>query len=403
MKPRTLAGRLAICAVALVLAACSSSPTPSGSPSSAPSGGATATPTASPTSTAVPVLQGAPNAEVTSRLLIAENLSVPWDMAWTPDGTMYVTMRDEARIWQLKDNVASFLTGPGADWLKANVYTTGEAGLLGIAISPNNPNLFYLYATTDSGNVVLRATRFGDILGKPTVILDGIQKNTYHDAGRIRFGPDGYLYVPTGDAGNKSLPQDLSSLNGKILRIVADGTDSDGTAAPGNPFGTRVWTYGHRNVEGLGWTADGRMFASELGQNIEDELNLIEPGKNYGWPIMEAMIGAPAGTAPGETVGGFTYPLAWWPTTEASPSGITITDEANYMAALTGQRIWRIPLTPTGIGTPTVLLNDLGRVRLVQLGPDGYLYVLTSNTDGRGTPVANDDRIVRLVVRQLPG
>ena len=351
----------------------------------------------------MPVLQGAPNAEVTSRLLIAENLSVPWDMAWTPDGTMYVTMRDEARIWELKDNVASYLTGPGADWLKANVYTTGEAGLLGIAISPTNPNLFYLYATTDSGNVVLRATRFGDILGKPTVILDGIQKNTYHDAGRIRFGPDGYLYVPTGDAGDKTLPQNLASLNGKILRVVADGTDADGTAAPGNPFGTRVWTYGHRNVEGLGWAADGRMFASELGQNIEDELNLIEPGNNYGWPIIEAMIGAPAGTAPGATVGGFTYPLTWWPTSEASPSGITITDEAIYMAALRGQRIWRIPLTPTGIGTPTVLLNDLGRVRLVRQGPDGYLYVLTSNTDGRGTPVANDDRIVRLVVRQLPG
>jgi glucose/arabinose dehydrogenase len=316
---------------------------------------------------------------------------------------MLVTMRGEARVWRYLAGKADYLVGPGAYWLAHNVYTEGEAGLLGIAVSPTNPNVLYLYATLATGNVVMRATLSGQVLGMPTIILDGIAKNTYHDGGRIRFGPDGYLYVGTGDAGDKTLPQDLGSLNGKILRIVADGTAADGTAAPGNPFGTTVWTYGHRNVQGFAWAADGRMYASELGQNVLDELNLIVPGNNYGWPIHEAILGAPTGTAPGATVDGFTYPVVWWPTDECSPSGITITDEAIYVGALRGARVYRVPLTPTGVGTPTVLLNDLGRIRLVQKGPDGFLYILTSNLDGRGTPVATDDRIVRVTVRQLPG
>lgn len=332
--------------------------------------------------------------------MIDNELDLPWDMAWAPDGTMLVTMRDEARIYRLVDNENDYLVGEGADWLKANVDITGEGGLLGIALLPSNPNWVYLYVTRADGNAVVRMLRFGQSLGAPTDVVTGIAKNSYHDGGRIRFGPDGYLYITSGDAGHTALSQDLSSLNGKILRVVADGTEADGSVPADNPFGTLVWSYGHRNPQGIAWAADGRMFSSELGQNTLDELNLIEPGHNYGWPIKEATIGAPADTAPGATIDGFTYPLAWWATSEASPSGITITDEAIYMAALRGERVWRIPLTPDGIGTPHVLLSDLGRIRLVQLGPDGNLYILTSNTAQGDQPVGVD-QIVRIVIREV--
>jgi glucose/arabinose dehydrogenase len=140
------------------------------------------------------------------------------------------------------------------------------------------------------------------------------------------------------------------------------------------------------------------MFASELGQNTLDELNLIEPGNNYGWPIKEAVVDAPDGTAPGATVDGFTYPWAWWPTSEASPSGIAVTDEAVYMAALRGQRLWRIPLTPEGVGTPHVVVDGIGRIRLASLGPDGALYLITSNGTTESNPTG--DLLVRIVVRE---
>jgi glucose/arabinose dehydrogenase len=340
------------------------------------------------------VLSGAPHAEIIDRVTIADGLDIPWDMAWTPDGTMLVTIRDEARILRYRDGTADFLVGEGADWLKANVVNIGEGGLLGIALLPHNPNVVYLYVTRADGNAVVRMLRFGQTLGAPVDVVTGIPKNGNHNGGRIRFGPDGYLYITAGDAADRTLPQNLNSLGGKILRVVADGTEADGSPAPGNPFESLVWSYGHRNPQGIGWAPDGRMFASELGQNTYDELNLIEPGHNYGWPIKEAVVGAPSGTAPGATVDGFTYPLAWWSTADASPSGITVTDEAVYMAALRGERVWRIPLTPDGVGTPEVLLNDLGRIRLVAEGPDGFLYVLSSNG-------SSADKIVRVIVHEV--
>jgi glucose/arabinose dehydrogenase len=314
-------------------------------------------------------------------------------MAWAPDGTMLVTMRHEGRILRIGSGESDYLVGEGAEWLRDNGVKSGEGGVLGIALLPSNPNVVYVYITRADGNAVVRMLRFGQTLGAPTDVVTGIPKAGNHNGGRIRFGPDGHLYITTGDAGNTALSQDLNSLAGKILRVVADGTEADGSVPEDNPFGTLVWSYGHRNPQGLDWAADGRMFAAELGQNTLDELNVIEPGNNYGWPIKEAMVGAPAGTAAGATVEGYTYPVAWWPTSKASPSGITVTDEAVYVAALRGQRVWRVPLTPDGVGTSHVLLNDLGRIRLIQEGPHGNLYVLTSN--GKGA-----DKIVRIVVRE---
>ncbi|MFN3867353.1 MAG: PQQ-dependent sugar dehydrogenase, partial [Demequina sp.] len=220
-----------------------------------------------------------------------------------------------------------------------------------------------------------------------------------HDGGRIAFGPDGYLYIATGDAAQPDLAQDRSTLHGTILRVVADGPegDEDGAPAPDNPFDDLVWSFGHRNVQGLGWAPDGTMLASEFGQVEADELNVIVPGANYGWPLVEGLIGAPDGTGLGDTVDGLTYPVAEWrPTAVSSPSGIAVTEEGAYVAALRGRAIYRVPFTTDGVGEPQVLVDDLGRVRAVAIGPDGALYALTNNTDGRGDPREGDDRIVRM-------
>ena len=265
----------------------------------------------------------------------------------------------------------------------------GEGGLLGVAVSPDfaTDHSIFVYFTAESDNRVVRLT-FGDgVATAPTVVLRGIPKAGNHNGGRLAFGPDGFLYVTTGDAGSSERSQDKSALGGKILRITKEGRP-----APGNPFGdSPVWSYGHRNVQGIAWSPDGRMFASEFGQNRWDELNLIQPGRNYGWPVVEGKAGR----------SGFTDPLAQWPTSDASPSGIAVAGGAVWMAALRGESLWRIPLTANSIGAPVRLLEGkYGRLRDAVAAPDGRLWVLTSNTF-RGSPGPDDDRVVALSLDDL--
>jgi glucose/arabinose dehydrogenase len=306
--------------------------------------------------------------------VVATNLAVPWGLGFLPDGSAVFTERTTAKIRSLRNGqVADIQTVPG-------VTPDGEGGLLGLAVSPTyaqDKNVF-IYYTTASDNRIAKV-----VLGQaPQPILTGIPRgSTIHNGGRIAFGPDGFLYAGTGDAGNSANAQNRDSLAGKILRLTKDGQ-----AAPGNPFNTRVFSYGHRNPQGLTWTPDGRLFSAELGQNTWDELNLIQAGKNYGWPTCEGKCGNT----------NFVDPLLVWSTSTASPSGIAYYKNNLYMAALRGTRMWRIPVTAGGVGTASSLYQgSFGRLRTPVSGPDGMLYFTTSNRDGRGSPTATDDRILR--------
>jgi glucose/arabinose dehydrogenase len=194
--------------------------------------------------------------------------------------------------------------------------------------------LVYAYITASEDNRVVRMRLDGSRLGPSDVLLSGIAKASIHNGGRIAFGPDGFLYVATGDAAERGTAQDRSSLSGKILRLTAQGRP-----APGNPFpNSPVWSYGHRNVQGIAWDSRGRMWASEFGQNAFDELNRIEPGRNYGWPEVEGP----------EERDGFTAPQVAWSTDESSPSGIAVVNDVVYVAGLRGARLWRVPSTANG-------------------------------------------------------
>jgi glucose/arabinose dehydrogenase len=309
---------------------------------------------------------------------IATGLHVPWGIAFLPGGDALVSERttgDIVRIPAGGGTPQTVMHLPEAD------VNAGEGGLLGIAVSPEYAadGLVYAYETTRTDNRIVRF-RLGEAV-EP--ILTGIEAGVIHDGGRIAFGPDGKLYAGTGETGRSGLSQNLRSPNGKILRINPDGS------IPGdNPFrGSPVWTYGHRNVQGLAWDRAGRLWASELGQDEWDEVNLIVKGRNYGWPRVEGR---------GSTRGGrYTNPLVTWRTSQASPSGAAIAGNTLYVAALAGEALWRVPLRGARTGTPRRRYHDRwGRLRTVAVAPDGSLWIATSNTDGRGNPRGGDDRIV---------
>ncbi|GAA0459062.1 oxidoreductase [Actinoplanes capillaceus] len=311
--------------------------------------------------------------------VVASGLTVPWGLDFLPDGSALVTERNTARVLRVRPGSA-----PATVTTIAGVSPTGEAGLLGLAVSPTfeQDNLVYVYFTSATDN---RIARFRlDTPATQQVILSGLAKASIHDGGRIAFGPDGMLYATVGDAGVTSNAQNQQSRNGKILRMRPDG----GVPTTGNPFpNSLVYSLGHRNPQGLAWDAQGRLYAAEFGQNTWDEVNQIVAGGNYGWPTVEGNSNDTR----------FRNPIVVWSTAQASPSGATIDGQTLYVAALRGQRLWSVPLNGTGgAGTPSALLQGrYGRLRTVERAPDGSLWVTTSNRDGRGTPAATDDRILR--------
>jgi glucose/arabinose dehydrogenase len=296
------------------------------------------------------------------------SLEIPWAVVFLEDGTAIISERDSAKIKMVREGRASEVgTIP-------NVDPGGEGGLLGLALSPRfrEDRYLYTYYTSATDNRIARSrlTQEPDgrlRLGPTEVIFEGMSKASTHNGGRIRFGPDGFLYVGTGDSQRRNQPQDRNALGGKILRLTPDGKP-----APGNPFGDNpVYSYGHRNVQGLAWDGEGRLWASEFGPDVDDELNLIVPGGNYGWPEVTGAPGRP---------GFIDAKVVWRSTAESSPSGLEIVGTTAYLGALRGRRLWSVPLDGESAGDPVAYFTQMyGRLRDVALAPDGLLWVLTNN------------------------
>ncbi|MFJ1676850.1 PQQ-dependent sugar dehydrogenase [Streptomyces sp. NPDC088251] len=317
---------------------------------------------------------------------VSTGWSIPWGTYWMPDGkTALTTERDSFKVFKVTSGGTRTQVGtvPNA------VTTDGEGGLLGVAVDPKWSTNHYVYFmhTASEGNRVARMTYDGSSLGGYTVLLQGIKKSRYHNGGRLAFGPDGYLYASTGEAQTPDLAQDKNSLNGKILRMTTDGKP-----APGNPFGNYVYSYGHRNPQGLAFDRNGRLWEAEFGDSKKDELNLIKPGKNYGWPVCE---GACSTT-------GMTDPKKTWTVSEASPSGIAIVRNVIYMAALKGERLWRVPISgdTENLGTPTAYyVGTYGRLRTVTKVPgQDQLWLSTTNCDNKGNEPDGSDKLFRISI-----
>jgi glucose/arabinose dehydrogenase len=326
----------------------------------------------------VAVVEVARPPRVRSTSTLAGDLEVPWGLTFLRDGSALVAQRRSGEVVLVRPDGSTRGVGrvPG-------VADRGEGGLLGLATTPGDPGQVFAYLTTDDDNRVVSMPFDGKRLGEPRVLLAGIPAGSIHNGGRLAIGPDGLLYIGTGDAGERNRAQSSADLGGKILRIATDGSIPADNPDPGSP----VWSRGHRNVQGLAFDSAGRLWATEFGQNRLDELNRIEAGGNYGWPVVEGRGGGDR----------FVDPQAVWPTDQASPSGLAIVDDVAVLAGLRGERLWLVPLDGGRAGEPVdALAGEHGRLRTVALAADGSLWVTTSNRDGRGVPRDADDRILRV-------
>lgn len=346
-------------------------------PAFAPTQRLTATASPLPTATGQPQRENQPES-------VATNLDIPWEIAFMPDGSLLVTERPGRLVKISQNKTVIPIQG---------VHHVGEGGLLGLALHPNfsQNNWLYLYLTTRTdGNLFNRVERYrldNTTLTDRTVILDNIPGSQFHDGGRLAFGPDGLLYITTGDAGREDLAQDTASLAGKILRIR-----DDGSIPADNPFQNAVYSYGHRNPQGLAWDGAGNLWATEHGrsgvQSGFDEINLITPGTNYGWPTIQGDKTRPGMQRPAIHSG----PDETW-----APSGATILGTTLLFAGLRGEALYRATLAGSTVQNLVAHFPEqFGRLRTVARGPDGFIYILTNNRDGRGQPKADDDKIIRL-------
>lgn len=328
--------------------------------------------------------------------VIVTGLEIPWSLAFTPDGRLFVTERP-ARVrivqnGQLLETPALTLT---------DAWANGEAGVLGLAVDPAFAlNRFvYLLYTQDRGplppvNRLVRYRELNNTLAEAVVVFDDIPGALTHDGGRARFGPDGLLYVTMGDNREASDAQDLAAFTGKIFRI-----NTDGTTPSTNPFLSPVYSYGHRNPQGLDWhPVSGDLWATEHGDVGNDEVNRIEAGANYGWPVIEG-----GGTMPGMMTPVLSFSPSIAPSGASFYVGQAIPGFRNdlFLATLRGEHLHRVRFDPADPGRvlshERLLDGRFGRLRDVVTGPDGALYVSTNNRDGRGSVSADDDRIIRLL------
>ncbi len=343
-------------------------------------------------------------ADIPAETIVTEGLDTPWAIAFLPSGDMLVTERKGTVRLVDKQSLSTDKNGnlqvnPVATI--ANAQEIGEGGLLGIALHPEfaeNSYVYLYYTFSNSGdNTMNRVVRMKYTNGQLTdeqIILDNIPGASNHNGGRIKFGPDGYLYITTGDASEPSLAQDVNSLAGKILRVT-----DEGKPAPENPFNTLIYSYGHRNPQGIAWDQSGNLWESEHGPSGgslgtgNDEVNFIEAENNYGWPIIQG----------DQTREGLTSPVKFsTPSVAWAPGDIAIIGDTLYFGGLRGQALYRAKIDNGRVRTVEELLKGrYGRIREVISGPEGMLYLTTSNRDGRGVAGATDDRIIRINPQKL--
>jgi glucose/arabinose dehydrogenase len=322
----------------------------------------------------------------TGPVTVAENLDVPWDIEFLPDGDMLVTERP-GTLLRIERNNGSTVQKFEVDGVRHR----GEGGLLGLALHPNftENSQIYLYMTTQQDkmleNRVVRYTLENQTLEDPETIISGLPGAPYHDGGRIAFGPEKDLYITAGDATRPDWAQDTMKLAGKILRV-----EPDGSIPFENPFGNEIYSYGHRNPQGITWI-DDQLWATEHGRSGlksgMDELNRIERGGNYGWPVIEG----------NETHEGMETPVInSGPDVTWAPAAAEYVNGSIYFAGLRGSALYEAEIENGSVTDFSKHLTGYGRLREVELGPSGDLYVTTSNTDGRGNLRSGDDRIIRL-------
>lgn len=338
--------------------------------------GASATPPAAPGSAAASAAPGPATSPAAPAALpgltyggdAATGLGLPWSVVVLDGGGLVVSERETGEIKRISGTSTEVIGS-----IPEAAAASGEGGLLGLAVDAapgTEPDALYAYYTSATDNRVVRMPWTDGRLGVPEPILTGIPKAEIHNGGRLAVGPDGHLYIGTGDAGSRDDAQDPDGLGGKILRITPDGGIPDDNPTPGSP----VYSLGHRNVQGLAWDSAGRLWASEFGPEIDDELNLVTPGGNYGWPEVTG--------APGDAR--YIDAQVVWPSTAASsPSGMAILDDVAYIGGLRGQRLWQVPLRDGTAGEPVGHFDgQYGRLRDVAAGTDGSLLVATNESGG---------------------
>lgn len=330
------------------------------------------------------------NQELEEVIIVAKNLTIPWDLVFLPDQSLLFTERAGKVNLINKEGKLSLVANISA------VEDIGEGGLLGIALHPDfadNKYLYLYYTFSSNGeNTLNRVVRYqfnnGELLGEE-IIIEAIPGAINHNGGRIKFGPDKYLYITTGDAQNPSLAQDKNSLAGKILRV----TDK-GQPVADNPFNNLVYSYGHRNPQGLAWDNQNRLWVTEHGrsglQSGLDELNLIDKGKNYGWPIIQGDEEEKDMVSPVIHSG----PSVTW-----APSGATFYNGNILFTGLRGEALFEYKIVERSL--KSYFQGQFGRLRTVVVGSDGFLYLMTNNTDGRGTPQKDDDKLIKINSKNL--